>query len=60
MTIHDSTHGQRSRTPRTPYMGLDDSPAGLAAWLLEKYMSWTDCDCDVYGVFQRGQGELLT
>ncbi len=30
--------------PQTLAFGLTDSPAGLAAWLLEKFQRWTDCD----------------
>jgi microsomal epoxide hydrolase len=30
--------------PQTLAFGLTDSPAGLAAWILEKFRSWTDCD----------------
>jgi pimeloyl-ACP methyl ester carboxylesterase len=30
--------------PQTLAFGLSDSPVGLAAWLVEKFRSWTDCD----------------
>ena len=30
--------------PQTLAYGLTDSPAGLAAWVVEKFRSWTDCD----------------
>ena len=30
--------------PQTLAFGLTDSPAGLAAWIVEKFRSWTDCD----------------
>jgi pimeloyl-ACP methyl ester carboxylesterase len=30
--------------PQTLGYGLSDSPAGLAAWLLEKFRSWSDCE----------------
>jgi pimeloyl-ACP methyl ester carboxylesterase len=33
--------------PATLGIGLTDSPAGLAAWILEKMRAWTDCDGDV-------------
>lgn len=33
--------------------GLADSPAGLAAWLVEKYRRWSDCDGDVERRFSR-------
>ena len=30
--------------PQTLAFGLTDSPAGLAAWIVEKFRAWTDCD----------------
>ena len=30
--------------PQTLAFALTDSPAGLAAWLIEKFRSWTDCE----------------
>jgi pimeloyl-ACP methyl ester carboxylesterase len=30
--------------PTTLAFALTDSPAGLAAWLVEKFRTWTDCD----------------
>ena len=33
--------------PQTIGYALDDSPAGLAAWIVEKFRAWTDCDGDV-------------
>ena len=33
--------------PQTLAYGLTDSPAGLAAWIVEKLQRWTDCDGDV-------------
>ena len=44
--------------PHTVAAALGDSPAGLAAWILEKLRSWTDCDGNVESVFTRD--ELLT
>ena len=35
-------HEQATR-PVTLAYGLSDSPAGLLAWLVEKYRSWSDC-----------------
>lgn len=32
--------------PQTLAYGLNDSPAGLAAWIFEKFRAWTDCDGD--------------
>ena len=33
--------------PQTIGYALDDSPAGLAAWIVEKFRAWTDCNGDV-------------
>jgi len=44
--------------PQTLGYGLNDSPAGLAAWIVEKYRAWSDCGGDVESVFSRD--ELLT
>jgi pimeloyl-ACP methyl ester carboxylesterase len=51
------SHVQRTR-PQTPAYGLNDSPVGLAAWILEKFREWSDCDGDVYRRFTAD--ELLT
>jgi microsomal epoxide hydrolase len=32
--------------PQTLAFALTDSPAGLAAWIMEKFQRWTDCDGD--------------
>ena len=32
--------------PQTLAFALTDSPAGLAAWIFEKFRAWTDCDGD--------------
>ena len=44
--------------PQTLSFGLNDSPAGLAAWIVEKYRTWSDCDGDVERRFTKD--ELLT
>jgi pimeloyl-ACP methyl ester carboxylesterase len=36
----------QSTKPQTLGYGLNDSPAGLAAWILEKWRSWTDSHGD--------------
>ncbi|KVG09614.1 epoxide hydrolase family protein [Burkholderia vietnamiensis] len=33
--------------PQTLAAALNDSPAGLAAWIAEKFRAWSDCDGDV-------------
>ena len=35
---------QQSSRPQTLGYGLADSPMGQAAWILEKFFEWTDCD----------------
>lgn len=50
-------HVQGTR-PQTAAYALNDSPAGLAAWILEKFRDWSDCDGDLYRSFTRD--ELLT
>ena len=44
--------------PQTLSYGLNDSPAGLAAWIVEKYRTWSDCRGDVESRFTKD--ELLT
>jgi epoxide hydrolase len=44
--------------PQSLGVGLNDSPAGLAAWITEKFHTWTDCHGDIESVI--GKDELLT
>jgi len=44
--------------PQTLAFGLADSPVGLAAWIIEKFRSWSDCGGNVESVFTKD--ELLT
>jgi pimeloyl-ACP methyl ester carboxylesterase len=44
--------------PQTAAVGLTDSPAGLAAWIVEKLRAWSDCDGDVERRFSKD--EILT
>lgn len=37
----------QSAQPQTLSYGLTDSPIGLAAWLVEKFHSWSDCGGDI-------------
>jgi microsomal epoxide hydrolase len=39
--------------PQTLAYGLNDSPAGLAAWIVEKFRAWSDCGGDVESVFSK-------
>jgi pimeloyl-ACP methyl ester carboxylesterase len=51
------SHEQTTK-PQTLGYGLNDSPVGLAAWIIEKFRTWSDCAGDVESVFTRDQ--LLT
>jgi pimeloyl-ACP methyl ester carboxylesterase len=44
--------------PQTAAFGLTDSPAGLAAWIVEKLRAWSDNDGDVERSFTKD--EILT
>ncbi|MEO8680475.1 MAG: epoxide hydrolase family protein [Vicinamibacterales bacterium] len=44
--------------PQTIGIALNDSPAGLAAWIVEKFRTWCDCDGNPEAVLTRD--ELLT
>jgi pimeloyl-ACP methyl ester carboxylesterase len=44
--------------PQTAAFGLNDSPAGLAAWIVEKMRAWSDCDGDVERSYTKD--EILT
>jgi pimeloyl-ACP methyl ester carboxylesterase len=44
--------------PQTLSYGLTDSPVGLAAWMVEKFRSWSDCGGDVERCFTKD--EILT
>jgi pimeloyl-ACP methyl ester carboxylesterase len=43
----------QSTKPQTLAYGLNDSPAGLAAWIVEKFRTWSDCDGDVERSFTK-------
>ena len=44
--------------PWTPAAALNDSPAGLAAWIVEKMHAWSDCQDDIERRFSKD--EILT
>ncbi|WP_375458105.1 epoxide hydrolase family protein [uncultured Enterovirga sp.] len=41
--------------PQTLSFAMTDSPAGLAAWIVEKFRAWSDCGGDVESVFSRDE-----
>lgn len=49
---------EHSSKPQTLAYALNDSPAGMAAWIIEKFRRWSDCDGDLESVFTKD--ELLT
>ena len=48
----------QSTRPQSLSVGLNDSPAGLAAWIVEKFRAWSDCNGDIESRFSKDQ--LLT
>jgi pimeloyl-ACP methyl ester carboxylesterase len=44
--------------PQTAALALNDSPVGLAAWIVEKLRAWSDCGGDVERAFSKD--EILT
>jgi pimeloyl-ACP methyl ester carboxylesterase len=48
----------QSTKPQTLAYGVNDSPIGLAGWMIEKFYSWSDCNGDLETVYTRD--ELLT
>ena len=59
ISTEDRAYSQIQRTrPGTLAVGLADSPAGLAAWMVDVFRSFSDCDGDVESRFSREQ--LLT
>jgi len=47
-----------SSKPQTLAHSLNDSPVGLAAWIVEKFRAWSDCNGDVESRFTKD--ELIT
>jgi microsomal epoxide hydrolase len=48
----------QSTKPQTVGYGLNDSPAGLAGWIIEKYRGWSDCEGNIENSYSKDQ--LLT
>ncbi len=49
---------EQGTKPQTLGVSLNDSPAGLLAWIVEKFRAWSDCDGHPENAFTRDQ--LLT
>jgi pimeloyl-ACP methyl ester carboxylesterase len=45
----------QSTKPMTIGFGLNDSPAGLAAWIVEKFRTWSDSNGDVESRFTKDE-----
>ena len=41
--------------PQTLAFALTNSPAGLAAWIIEKFRAWSDCGGDLESVFAKDE-----
>ena len=48
----------QSTKPQTLSYGLSDSPVGVAAWIVEKFRAWSDCNGELRQRFS--EDELLT
>src|SRR5581483_4778217 len=46
---------EQGTKPQTLGVALNDSPAGLLAWIVEKFRTWSDCDGDPERIFTRDQ-----
>jgi pimeloyl-ACP methyl ester carboxylesterase len=46
---------QQGTRPQTLGAALNDSPAGLLAWIVEKFQAWSDCDGHPENAFTREQ-----
>ncbi|MBK9520229.1 MAG: epoxide hydrolase [Rhodocyclaceae bacterium] len=52
----DSAYAKQQATrPQTLGFGLADSPSGQAAWILEKFWAWTDCNSHPENVLSRDE-----
>lgn len=48
------SHQQRTK-PLTLAYGLNDSPIGLCAWIIEKFFAWSDCNGNIESVFTKDE-----
>ena len=52
--VRDAGYMQIQGTrPQTLAYAMNDSPAGLAGWIVEKFRAWSDCDGDVESAISR-------
>jgi pimeloyl-ACP methyl ester carboxylesterase len=56
INAEETGYFQLQRTkPQTPAVALNDSPAGLLAWIVEKRRTWSDCGGDVERRFSKDE-----
>jgi len=41
--------------PQTLAFGLNDSPVGFAAWIIEKFRTWSDCDGRLENIYTKDE-----
>ena len=46
---------QHQTKPLTLAYGLNDSPVGLCAWIVEKFYSWSECNGNIESVFTKDE-----
>ena len=46
---------QQITKPLTLAYGLNDSPVGLCAWIIEKFFAWSDCKGNIESVFTKDE-----
>jgi len=46
---------QHTSKPLTLAYGLNDSPVGLCAWIIEKFYGWADCKGNIENVFTKDE-----
>lgn len=52
----EGAYGHQHRTkPLTLAYSLNDSPAGLCAWIVEKFYGWSDCKGNIENVFTKDE-----
>ena len=47
-------HQHRTK-PLTLALGLNDSPVGLCAWIVEKFYGWSDCNGNIETIFTKDE-----
>lgn len=46
---------QQTTRPLTLAYGLNDSPVGLCAWIIEKFFNWSECNGSLESIFTRDE-----